>query len=106
MIRHTKYLEMLIRQIRQHNGDWIQHAHRPRTILVQIISNRVLQHPEIDNAVVTRHSNALAKVSDGGGRKASSTQSSQGRHTWIIPTFHYIRLYHFLELTLAHDGVI
>ena len=62
-----------------------QHGHDARRLGVQVVANGVLQQRDINQAVASSHTDAIAEGAQRGRRHATPPHPGQGRHARIIP---------------------
>ena len=84
----------------------IHHAHGPRSILVQVITDRRFQHSHVHHRIRTANPHRLTKGTDRSRGVTAATQPGDGRHARIIPAIHVPFIHQLLELALAGHCVI
>ncbi len=90
-------IELLARTVRVIFDDHFQrtqHRHATQRRLVEGLTDRVLEHADIDEAVGLRDADPPHEITDRGRRHAAATQPRQCRHARIIPAF---------DVSLAHQ---
>ena len=102
----TQHFHMPFRQIFNYHFQRTQHSHRARRVFIQIITQSVFQHGDIDHTVAARYSNHVAEIAHGTRGKTAATHTRNGRHTRIVPAGHHFFIHQKLQLTLGSHGVI
>ena len=105
MSRCLKLFDAIHGVICEHYFKRIQHAHRARGLLIQVLANRKLQHGDIDDAIAARGADHVAELAQCRRRVAASSQPRDSGHARIIPAFHHALLHKLPQLALAGDGV-
>ena len=98
--------DAVFRIVGDHDLERIEHAHRPRRVVVQVVTNGVFEHRGIDHAVGTGHADRFAEVADRRRRIAAPTNTGQRGHARVVPAVDNVLVDQALELALAGDGVV
>ena len=72
---------------------WVQDSHNSICIVVQIISDAMLQHSHIYQAISLGYTYLAAEIPQGSRSITTTAQSRNSRHTRIIPSSHIAFLY-------------
>ncbi len=103
LCQHVLLLALWI--IGNNNLQWTKNCHHAVSCIIQIIPDAVLQHGYIHQAVGLGHAYFTAEVPQSSRSIATTTQSGNGRHPWIIPAC-YVSFFHQLtKLSLTSNGV-
>ena len=105
MVRHRHHFAFALRVVLDNQFHRIDHRHRARRVFVEIFANAGLQRRHLNSVVLLGHADALAEFADGFGGVAATTQTGDGRHTRIVPTFHVLLGHQLVQLTLGHHRV-
>ena len=83
----------------------MQDSHDTVRMFIEIITDTVLEHRNIDQAVAFGHTNLLAEIPQGGRRIAATAQAGDGRHPWIIPAAHDALFNELAQFAFTRDGI-
>ena len=101
-----QHVHLTLRVIDDHHLDRAQHGHGACGGGVQVVAERKLQQPHVDDVVPFGHPHAIAKFADALRRISPSTQPTERRHARVVPTVHHTLLHQTKQLPLGHDGVV
>ncbi|MNC04137.1 hypothetical protein D3C75_515700 [compost metagenome] len=105
MVRHRDHFNFALREVFNDNFYRIQNRHRTRRVLVQVVTDTRFQGSHFNGVVLLGHTNALTEFTNRSGSVTTTTQTRDGRHTWVIPTLYNLLSHQLVQLALGHDGV-
>src|SRR5690554_1244003 len=82
-----------------------KHGHPTVCRSVQLLSNFVLEQPDIDHPIAPRDTDAIAEISDRRRRDPAPPHPSEGRHPRIVPAVDMPALDEDRETALAQDRI-
>ncbi len=83
-----------------------EHRHDPRSALVELFAQQMLEQREVENAVGLRHPNVAAKTPNCRRAVTAAAHSREGRHARIIPAGDVALVYQPKKSPFRHNGVV
>ena len=91
--------------IRNDDFDGVNDSHDARSLEFQIFADAVFKEGNIDHAVSFGHTDAFAEITDGFRCKSATADTSNGRHTGIVPAADNAFFDEDAEFALTHNQI-
>ena len=101
----VEFLEVVFGNVGDDHLNRAQDSEAALGVAVQIVTNGVLEHGDISEAVVFSDTDMVGKTAEGAGGNTTPAQAADGGHPGIVPAADQILLHQLQELAFAHDRI-